>query len=674
MSSHADGVRSDSRQRGRAQTARRLVVAAALALVVAGLGAPAEAQEDTNEDAPLSPEQELVERYAPIIYLKAQEASCDTDGEPYAPTAVDIVLDNPDVLLRQLGEENPVITQAPTAADLYGRNEGFFLDFPGGALDPGCIYEQDFDAYTGTVTGERRTAVYANIARQFDEPDKLAVQYWFYWYYNDWNNKHESDWEGIQLLFDVGTVDEALRSEPISTGYAQHEGGERADWDSDELSREGTRPVVYPSAGSHASYYGSALYIGRSASEGFGCDTTDGPSLRTDPDVILLPDTVSGPEDPFAWLEFDGRWGERQRGPFNGPTGPQDKQRWTHPVDWHDQLRDTSVVVPVGDGPAESVFNAFCEIVETGSGVLITLKTSPGVLLFVAVVLALLIRWLIGRTVWNRVPALPVIARRRAGEIIRAAANSFRKRAGVLVTVGLVYIPTSIAVGLLAAVLDMVPLVRGITDLAANATEVSLVFAIAAGSFANLLAYVAVNAMVASYFQLLSEGDDASGMEAVRRAWSHAGALAVGFFWSFVAFVVLLLTVIGAPIAVWLLVRFQLMPQAVVTEQLSGRRGLARSAELVKGRWWHTALMVGLFNGLVLASGMIVGLLLLVAVSGIPLWLFSGLITLVFALIVPLAAVAQTLLFGDAVAESLEVDDVDLAEGPASRTVGVVAD
>jgi len=163
-------------------------------------------------------------------------------------------------------------------------------------------------------------------------------------------------------------------------------------------------------------------------------------------------------------------------------------------------------------------------------------------------------------------------------------------------------------------------------------------------------------------------------MEAVRRAWSHAGALAVGFFWSFVAFVVLLLTVIGAPIAVWLLVRFQLMPQAVVTEQLSGRRGLARSAELVKGRWWHTALMVGLFNGLVLASGMIVGLLLLVAVSGIPLWLFSGLITLVFALIVPLAAVAQTLLFGDAVAESLEVDDVDLAEGPASRTVGVVAD
>jgi hypothetical protein len=44
--------------------------------------------------------------------------------------------------------------------------------------------------------------------------------------------------------------------------------------------------------------------------------------------------------------------------------------------------------------------------------------------------------------------------------------------------------------------------------------------------------------------------------------------------------------------------------------------------------------------------------------AGIPLWLFSGLITLVYALIVPLAAVAQTLLFGDAVAEDrgLEIE------------------
>ena len=628
---------------------KKLIVVAALAMIGAATApAPVAAQ----DDAGAQPEQELVEKYAPIVYLKAQEAACDADGEPYAPTAVDIVLGNPDVLLRQLGEENPVVAQAPTAADLYGRNEGFFLDFPASALSPGCIYEQDFDSYTETSTGNRRTTVYAKIATQPDEPDQLAVQYWFYWYYNDWNNKHESDWEGIQLLFDVGTVAEALRSDPVSTGYAQHEGGERADWDSDKLDREGTRPVVYPSAGSHASYYSSALYIGRSASEGFGCDTTDGPSVRADPEVILLPDAVSGPDDPFAWLEFDGRWGERQRGAFNGPTGPQDKERWTEPVGWHENLRDASVVVPVGDSAADAVFAVFCDVVEAGSGVLITFKTSPAALAVALVVLALIARWLIGRTTWNRTPAIPVVARRRAGEIIRAAANAYRQRSGVLITIGLVYIPTSILVALSATVLDIFPLIRRITDLAGNATETSVVFALIAGGFANLLSYLAVNAMIASYYQLLSEGNDASGMEAVRRAWSHAGALAVGLFWSFASVVALLITVIGAPVAVWLLVRFQFMPQAVVSEDLTGRQGLTRSSQLVKGRWFHTALMIGLFNVLVLGSGMIVGLLLLVLFAGIPLWLFSGLVTLVYALIVPLAAVAQTLLFGDAVAES----------------------
>jgi hypothetical protein len=34
------------------------------------------------------------------------------------------------------------------------------------------------------------------------------------------------------------------------------------------------------------------------------------------------------------------------------------------------------------------------------------------------------------------------------------------------------------------------------------------------------------------------------------------------------------------------------------------------------------------------------------------MWLFSALVTLVYALIAPLAAVAMTLLFGDAVAET----------------------
>lgn len=640
-------------ERTEGATVKNVMVVAALAVAGVALSAESAVAQD---DAVASPEQELVEKYAPIVVLKAQEEPCDPNGEPYAPQAVDIVLDNPDVLLRQLGSENPVIVQAPTAADLYGRSEGFFLDFPGSALEPGCIYEQDFDRYTGTVTGEREPVVYAHIATQDGEPDKLVVQYWFYWYFNDWNNKHESDWEGIQLLFDVGTVEQALQTEPVSTGYAQHEGGERADWTSSKLERAGSRPVVYPSAGSHASYYGSALYLGRSALEGFGCDTTDGPSWRTDPSVVLLPSSVSGPDDEFAWLEFGGRWGERRSGPFNGPTGPQDKERWDHPVDWHDELRPGSVVVPAGGGQADVIVNSFCGIVAAGSGVLITLQTSPLALLVAVAVLFFVARWLTRRTVWNRVPAVPLVARRRAGEIIRAAAGSYRRRAGVLITIGLVYLPTAIVVGFLAALLRNLPLVRQLTDLTGTASGTGLLFALLAGSVANLMAFVAVNAMVAAYYDRLGDDPDASGLDAVRDAWSHARALAVGFAWSFVIVSVLVFTVVGIPVAIWLLVRFQFLAQAVITEEYDGRAALRRSSALVRGRWWHTALMIGLINLLVGASGLLVGLVLLVVAAGIPLWMFSALITLVYALIVPLAAVAQTLLFGDAVAEAHGVD------------------
>ncbi|MGA9277949.1 hypothetical protein [Ilumatobacter sp.] len=629
---------------------RKIIVSAALAIAAAAfIATPAQAQE-----AQPSPEQELVEKYAPIVYLKAQDSPCDTEGEPYAPQAVDIVLDNPDIVLRQVGNDDPVIDHAPSAADLYGRSEGFYLDFPGSALAPGCIYEHDFDRYTGTVTGEREPVVYGHITTQEGEPDKLAVQYWFYWYYNDWNNKHEGDWEGIQLLFDVGTVEEALATDPTSTGYAQHEGGERADWDSAKLAREGTHPVVYPSSGSHASYYGSALYLGRSASEGFGCDSTDGPSLRTEPGVVLLPATASGPDDEFAWIEFDGRWGERQSGPFNGPTGPQDKERWTSPVDWHDSLRTSSAVVPAGDRQGESIVNTFCDVVERGSGALITMKTSPLRLVATLGILLLLANWFARRTVWNKVDALPMIARRRAGQIIRAAAGSYRRRAGVLITIGLVYLPVAVLVSAVGALMQRIPFVKSVTALAGNAADTSLLFALLAGGFANLLAFTAVNAMVAAYYDLLSDDQPATGMDAVRRAWSCAPQLFEGFLRAFLIVAVLLVSVIGIPFGIWYLIRFQFLAQAVVTEDRTGRDGLARSSELIRGRWWHTAIMIGLFNLLVGASGAIVGLLLLVLVAGIPLWLFSGLVTLVYSLIVPLAAVAQTLLFGDAVAEERE--------------------
>ncbi|HEX7095511.1 MAG TPA: hypothetical protein VF183_06495, partial [Acidimicrobiales bacterium] len=198
--------------------------------------------------------QVLAARYAPVMMLKHHPKECSKVGEPYAPIPVDAVLGNPQIALRQVGRDDPVLTWGPTARDLFGLRDGFYLDFPGEALKPGCTYERDGRAFAA----DHPPTIYAHIAHEPGRPGELALQYWFYWYFNDWNDKHESDWEGIQLVFPASTAEEALRVEPTSVGYAQHEGGERADWDDDKLEREGTHPVVYSSAGSHASYFGSA--------------------------------------------------------------------------------------------------------------------------------------------------------------------------------------------------------------------------------------------------------------------------------------------------------------------------------------------------------------------------------------------------------------------------------
>jgi hypothetical protein len=618
-----------------------------LLAAVVGLGAPrGGAQENAQESPDVA--QQLAEKYAPIMMLKTQDGPCDSDGEPYGPTSIDIVLDNPEVVLRQVSPGNPVVMTAPGASDLFRLGQGFYLDFPGDVVAPDCIFETDFRKYSQDLPA----VVYAHIVQQDGHPDQLALQYWFYWYYNDWNNKHESDWEGIQLLFDASTVDAALASDPVSVGYAQHEGGERAEWDSSKLEREGARPVVYSSAGSHASYYGSALYLGRSAGEGFGCDNTDGPSDRIDPEVVLLPDTVEDPDSPLAWLAFGGRWGERRNGPFNGPTGPAAKERWLEPIDWHEELRDASVIVPKGDSQATAVISGFCGVIESGSGVLISFTTSPLRLLIGFGLMVLLARWAALRTTWESVDPSPLRRRRRAGQIIRLAPTGYRRAPWTMLTFSLVYLPTAIVVAVLAAFVSILPVLGDIAGVAGRASGTSLVLALLAGGLPHLVALILVTAMTAANLGRRADGRGRPpATDAVKLVWSRRRPLAAALLRASAIVIGLCVTVVGIPWGIRQLVRYQFAPHAVVLEDLDGQSSLARSSELVNGRWWHTAVMVATVNALVVTAAMVVGVILLVVFNQVPLWLFSILITLVSGLVVPVAAVALTMLYGDAVAE-----------------------
>ena len=275
-------------------------------LVVLALAVTAGALSFVGRAAAAGGERALALKYAPVVRLVTQVAGCE-HGEPYLPTDVDVLFGNHEVVLRGPWDRVNVVKIAPLVADVAAGLSDYHLDFPGDALNPGCSYVH----WSARLNQLAPPTVYAHVATDPAYPGKLALQYWLFYIYNDFNNLHEGDWEMIQLNFDAGSAAEALSQRPVEVGYSQHEGAERALWDDGKLElADGTHPVVYPAAGSHANFYSQALYLGRSAAQGVGCDDTEGPYRELLPHVAVIPQARADYLRAFPWLAFQGRWGE----------------------------------------------------------------------------------------------------------------------------------------------------------------------------------------------------------------------------------------------------------------------------------------------------------------------------------------------------------------------------
>ncbi len=68
------------------------------------------------------------------------------------------------------------------------------------------------------ITAGTKPTVYAHVATDPKDPGKLALQYWFFYAFNDFNNTHEGDWEMIQLNFDAPDARAALETKPVEVG------------------------------------------------------------------------------------------------------------------------------------------------------------------------------------------------------------------------------------------------------------------------------------------------------------------------------------------------------------------------------------------------------------------------------------------------------------------------
>jgi hypothetical protein len=609
----------------------RLVILAAVLFVALGatpdhtMAAPATAERAAAQD--------LADTYSPVVMIREQDDPlCGIEGEQYQPMAVDALFDNPKVILRRNPADGgaPVpVKKVPSLEDVAGSGEDAFLDLRGQPLGDTCVFAKDFDALKNE--GRAPAVVYAHIARERGR-EGIALQYWFFWYFNEFNDLHEGDWEGMQITFDAATPEEALETEPSEMILFQHAGGERAGWDDPKVEKEGSHPVVYPAAGSHATFYRSAVFVGNgSHGSGVGCDNTAEPLRRLDPEPVLLPDRPTD-KGRFAWLGFDGRWGQKEKGFNNGPTGPQTKDQWSEPFTWMENQRWSSPRMPGGGVVGPQATGAFCLVIEEVTSLMNSQQSDPlATYLIVAAILIAAIL-LFGVSKWR--PARPdELERRRSyGQIMATSAILYGRHWRPLVVLGTISIP-------------IVGGTRLVANLLSNGGRRLLAISDLIATFGQPAASAVVAATIIVFIGSVASGDPAgvrpSLLGTKRRFWRVVTAqiLVVP------GLAAMAVTVIGLPFAVWKLVGWGFVQQEVLYTDKSIRESFRGSSDLVRGRWWHALRTVLVLQVVGVVAGPFLGLFLIF--TPFPLFLVNLLSSIVFALVVPYMTVGRTLLYFD---------------------------
>ncbi len=615
-----------------------LALGALLAAPVTASAAPARVPTAT---ASAADEQALAEKYAPVVRLVQQAQDCGP-GEPFVPTDVAMLLGNDTVALRGPWTTDDMVKIAPTGDDLGKGLSGYHLDFPGSPLSPGCSYEE----WANEQTAGSAPTTYARVVTE-EGREGLALQYWLYYPFNDFNNKHESDWEMIQVEFAASDAATALAQEPTRVGYSQHEGVEIADWGDVKLEVvDGTHPVVHPAAGSHANYYDAALFLGRSGQQGFGCDDSRAPTTDVKPEVALVPSDPEAVGAEYPWLDYTGRWGQRETSFYNGPTGPNTKDQWTKPLTWTDtEGADTAYAVPASGLYGTQATSSFCGIVSTGSDLLRVAMNNLAVASLALLAVALFVAWLVRRTTWGPSAPLRLVRRRSTGQVIASVWRMYLGRILLFIGIGAPIAVATILPGVATV------WVTSVTESMGGSATLKTVAVVVAGVVLTLASPVTL-ALGQAATLVAARAIDEERPVGPLRAYGGALRRAVPLLLTLagIGVVVLLLsvTIVLIPVAAALFVLSLLITPVVLFEGISGWRAFRRSAHLVRRHWVKVVVLVALTNGLVLAIGPLLGTVLILGTS-LPFAVSNAIAGIVYALFIPLVALNTIYVYADIV-------------------------
>ena len=228
------------------------------------------------------------DEYAPIFYFESEE-NC-------YPVSVEYLFDNIG------GYDNY------DAIDIEGDSVQFYDNPQGTVEDNGVIND---------YSGKMNHTIYYQIS---SIGGTSFIQYWMFYAFNDGeHNRHEGDWEMVEIVIPSG--------EEKWVAYSQHYSGQRATWN--QVEKDGNNIKVYVARGSHANYLRS--YSGKI---GMASDTVGDNGKILQPTDYNLVELNSQP-----WLTQDVFWGEINNASdflsgTAGPQGPQYRQDMNGNLMW----------------------------------------------------------------------------------------------------------------------------------------------------------------------------------------------------------------------------------------------------------------------------------------------------------------------------------------------------
>jgi hypothetical protein len=268
----------------------------------------------------------LLTEHVPVLRYDSQEPYYADSAAEWTDNPGNVLRDKDQALLAAAtptGDE-PQLSLAFLGATAYaaGPAQPAGTDWIG---DP----SHDYPTQARALHAQPRYAdrVYGHWATGGD--GRIWLAYWFFYFYNDYDligtlikaGLHEGDWEMIQLRLDP------QGQTPDLAVYAQHTHAGSKPWSA--VEKVGSRPVVYPARGSHASYFSPGTKW-----TGAWFDHADG--QRPGPELAL--EVIADGDDAYGWVTWPGRWGGTTPPPGNvdplndsSPRGPGCHDQYTQP-------------------------------------------------------------------------------------------------------------------------------------------------------------------------------------------------------------------------------------------------------------------------------------------------------------------------------------------------------